>query len=87
MVFTLALPSPPFFRLRNPDRLCRVAAHLHKVEPLSTLEAHDAHEAHEAHNAGRSQRRPLTTPAAHRRQFTLKMNGSWPPWPLKTLLV
>jgi len=57
---------------------------LHKVEPLSTFEAHDAHEgqeAHEAHNA------PLTTPAAHRRQLTLKMNGSWTLKPLKTLLV
>ena len=42
----------PFFRLRNPDRLCRVAAHLHKVEPVSTFEAHEAHEAHKAHNAG-----------------------------------
>jgi len=48
-----------------------------KVEPLSTFEAHDAHVAHNAHEA-------LTTPAAHRRQLTLKMNGSWP---LKTLLV
>ena len=34
---------PPFFRLRNPDRptigcCCgRAAAHLHKVEPLSTF--------------------------------------------------
>jgi len=31
--------------------VCRVAAHLHKVEPLSSFEAHGAHE---AHNAGRS---------------------------------
>ena len=54
MVFTLALPFSAFFHLRNPDRLCRVAAHLHKVEPLSTFEAHEAQEAHEAHNAGRS---------------------------------
>jgi len=66
------------------------AANLHKVEPLSIFEGRDAHEAHdtqeaqedhEAHNA------PLTTPVARRRQPTLKMNGSWPPQPLKTLLV
>jgi len=58
MVFTLALPFSAFFHLRYHDRLCRVAEHLHKVEPLSTFEAHDAHEsdeAHEAHNV------PLTT--------------------------
>jgi len=72
------------FRLRNPDRLCRVTVHLHKVEPLSTLEAHDAHEAQEVHKAHNA---PLTTLTAHQRQLTLKMNGSWPPRPLKTLLV
>jgi len=39
MVFTLALPFSAWY----PDRLCRVTAHLHKVEPLSTFEAHEAH--------------------------------------------
>jgi len=62
MVFTLALPFSALFRLWNPDRLCRVAAHLHKVEPLSTIEAHDAHEAHNAHEAHEAHNVPLTTP-------------------------
>ena len=72
MVFTLALPFSAFGMQIG----CVVSLLICiKLRPLSTFEAHDAHEAPNA---------PLTTPAAHRRQFTLKMNGSWP---LKPLLV
>ena len=70
MVFLSLCPFPPFSCLfsafGNPDRLCHLAANLHKVEPLSTFEAHDTHETQEAHNA------PLTMLATHRRQLTLK---------------
>ena len=55
MVFILALPFSALFRLFSAFGI-PITAHLHKVEPLSTFEAHHAHEALNA---------PLTTPSLH----------------------
>ena len=65
MVFLSLCPFLPFFRLRNLDRLCHVAAHLQKVEPLSWSSQRAAQ------NAGRS-----STPAYTENEWQLAASAA-----------